>query len=177
MKSALFTLPVVQDANNGMIKYAQQQIANGKRDLKFINSAKTKKNLTMFGVLAMNVDGKFSAYVGFNQVYGDWENGVYTPGYTTPRLNATIRIRDLESFKDARLIRILEALDDMGLNVETQDYANNDSPNREFRFETDDYHLTIDAYAKSDSPFCKRVKVGETSRTIVDEEWKLECNE
>jgi hypothetical protein len=177
MKSALFTLPVVQDANNGMIKYAQQQIANGKRDLKFINSAKTKKNLTMFGVLAMNVDGKFSAYVGFNQVYGDWENGVYTPGYTTPRLNATIRIRDLESFKDARLIRILEALDDMGLNVETQDYANNDSPNREFRFETDDYQLTIDAYVKSDSPFCKRVKVSETTRTIVDEEWKLECNE
>ena len=177
MKSALFTLPVVQDANNGMVKYAQEQIKNGKRDLKYINSAKTKKNLTMFGVLAMNVDGKFSAYVGFKQVYGGWENGVYTPGYTTPRLNATIRIREMESFKDARLIRILEALDDMGLNVETRDYANCESPNREFTFETDDFQLTIDAYVKLDSPFCKRVKVGETTRTIVDEEWKLECNE
>ena len=177
MKQAPFILPAVQSAIDSMVATSQQTIDGAKRDMKVAKSVKTQKILATFGAMAAHVGGKLSAYIGQRYVAGYYANYEYVPSTSIPRVSATIRIRDLDSFKDDNLVSLLEALDNMGLEVETKDYAGSESPNREFRYETDDYRLTVDAWVKSDSPFCKRVKVGETSRTIVDEEWKLECNE
>ena len=177
MKTAHFVLPTVQYAIDSMVETSQNTIDNAKREMKVAKSVKTQKILATFGAMAAHVGGKLSAYVGQCYVAGYYENHAYVPSTSVPRVNATIRIRDLDSFKDDNLVSLLEALDNMGLAVETKDYAISESPNREFRYATDDYHLTVDAWVKSDSPFCKRVKTGETVRTVVDEQWVLECNE
>ena len=177
MKSAPFILPAVQSAIDSMVATSQHTIDGAKRDMKVAKSVKTQKILATFGAMAAHVGGKLSAYVGQRYIAGYYANHEYVPSTSVSRVDATIRIRDLDSFKDDNLVSLLEALDNMGLEVETKDYAGNESPNREFRYATDDYHLTVDAWVKSDSPYCKRVKTGETVRTVVHEEWKLECNE
>jgi hypothetical protein len=177
MKSAQFVLPSVQSAIDSMVETSQHTIDNAKREMKVAKSAKTQKILATFGAMAAHVGGKLSAYVGHRCEAGYWQGLEYVPSVNVPRVSATIRIRDLDSFKDDNLVSLLEALDNMGLAVATQDYTHSESPNREFRYETDDYRLTVDAWVKSDSPLCKRVKTGETVRTVVDEQWKIECNE
>jgi hypothetical protein len=177
MKSAQFVLPSVQSAIDSMVDASQHTIDNAKREMKVAKSAKTQKILATFGAMAAHVGGKLSAYVGHRCEAGYWQGLEYVPSVNVPRVSATIRIRDLDSFKDDNLVSLLEALDNMGLAVATQDYTHSESPNREFRYETDDYRLTVDAWVKSDSPLCKRVKTGETVRTVVDEQWKIECNE
>ena len=177
MKSAHFVLPAVQSAIDSMVASSQHTIDGAKREMKVAKSVKTQKILATFGAMAAHVGGKLSAYIGQRYIAGYYTNHEYVPSTSVSRVDATIRIRDLDSFKDDNLVSLLEALDNMGLAVETKDYAGSESPNREFRYATDDYHLTVDAWVKSDSPFCKRVKTGETVRTVVHEEWKLECNE
>jgi hypothetical protein len=177
MKSAHFVLPTVQSAIDSMVTSEQNTIKAAKNNMKVAKSAKTQKHLAMFGAMAAHVGGKLSAYMGARYVEGYWKQHVYVPSVGVPRVNATIRIRDLDSFKDEKLVSLLTAIDDMGLAAETQDYTHSESPNREFRYVTNDYHLTVDAWVKSDSPYCKRVKTGESVRTIVDEQWQIECNE
>jgi len=177
MKSAHFILPTVQSAIDSMIATSQHTIDGAKRDMKVAKSVKTQKILATFGAMAAHVGGKLSAYIGQHYVEGYWQGLEYVPSVCVPRVDAMIRIRDLDSFKDDNLVSLLEALDNMGLEVKTKDYAGSESPNREFRYKTDDYHLTVDAWVKSDSPYCKRVKTGSTVRTVVDETWSIECNE
>ena len=177
MKTAHFVLPTVQSAIDSMVETSQHTIDNAKREMKVAKSVKTQKILAMFGAMAAHVGGRLSAYIGHRCEAGYWRGVNYIPSTNVPRVSATIRLRDLDSFKDDNLVSLLEALDDMGLAVETKDYAHTESPNREFRFETNDYRLTVDAWVKSDSPYCKRVKTGESVRTIVDEQWQIECNE
>jgi len=160
-----------------MVETSQHTIETAKREMKVAKSAKTQKILATFGAMAAHVGGKLSAYIGHRCEAGYWQGFEYVPSVNVPRVSATIRIRDLDSFKDDNLVSLLEALDNMGLAVATQDYTHSESPNREFRYETDDYRLTVDAWVKSDSPYCKRVKTGELVRTVVDEQWKIECNE
>ena len=176
MKSAHFVLPCVQDTIDSMTNHAQHAIDSGKRDLRYATSIKTRKTLTMFGTMAVNYGADLSAWVGIRHVDGSWKDGEYTKGYSAPRMNATIRFNDLDSFKDENLMGLLEALDGMGLKVESRDYTYSESPNREFLFETDDYRLRVDAWVKSDSPFCRRVKTGETVKTVVEETWDIECD-
>jgi hypothetical protein len=177
MKSAPFILPAVQSAIDSMVATSQHTIDGAKRDMKVAKSVKTQKILATFGAMAAHVGGKLSAYIGQHYVEGYWQGLEYVPSVCVPRVDAMIRIRDLDSFKDDNLVSLLEALDNMGLEVKTKDYAGSESPNREFRYKTDDYHLTVDAWVKSDSPYCKRVKTGSTVRTVVDETWSIECNE
>ena len=177
MKSAPFILPAVQSAIDSMVATSQHTIDGAKRDMKVAKSVKTQKILATFGAMAAHVGGKLSAYIGQHYVEGYWQGLEYVPSVCVPRDDATIRNLDLDSFKDDNLVSLLEALDNMGLEVETKDYAGSESPNREFRYKTDDYHLTVDAWVKSDSPYCKRVKTGEKVRTVVDETWGIECSE
>ena len=177
MKSAHFVLPSVQAAIDSMVETSQHTIETAKSEMKVAKSVKTQKILATFGAMAAHVGGKLSAYIGHRHDAGYWKALEYFPSVNVPRVSATIRIRDLDSFKDDNLVSLLEALDNMGLAVETKDYAHTESPNREFRYETDDYRLTVDAWVKSDSPYCKRIKTGESVRTVIDEQWVLECNE
>jgi hypothetical protein len=176
MKSAHFVLPCVQQSIEYMTNAAERTLESAKRDLKYATSAKTRKLLTTFGAMAVNYGAELSAWIGMRPVASRYENGEYIKGYLVPRMNVTIRFDELDSFKHDKLMELLEVLDGMGLKVETQDYTHSESPNREFAFETDDYRLRIDAWVKSDSPFCRRVKTGETVETVVKETWDIQCD-
>ena len=176
MKQALFVLPCVEETIASMTRAAEHSLTSAKRDMKYVKSAKTQKILMTFGAMAVNYGATLTAWVGIRHVNGQWKNNEYIKGYTLSRMNATIRFDELDTFKDEKLMGLLEVLDNMGLKVETQDYTGGESPNREFLFNTDDYNLRVDAWVKSNSPFCRRVKTGETVKTIVDETWEIECD-
>jgi len=85
-----------------------------------------------------------------------------------------VTMADLDGFKDARLV---DAIDRLMLcadwETETQDWAA--SLNRDFKFSTtttrDDgkriwNHVTIAAYARSDSPTCRKVVVGQETKVV-----------
>jgi hypothetical protein len=167
----------VQDVIDGMVETAQHYMDVAKRDMDHIYSITTQQNLAMFGEMAEKFGGMLSAFVGAHFVCGFRDaDGNYVNSTTASRVQITIRFRDLESFKDEKLISILETIDTMGLEAETRDYTGSESPNREFRFETNDYRLVVDAWVKSDSPLCRRIKTGETIKTVVEEKWDIECD-
>jgi len=176
MESAPFILPAVQDAIDSMIGSAQHYIDVGRRDMEHIYSMTTQHHLATFGAMAESVGGKFSAYVGSRFVAGYYEGEDWISSQTVPRVQITIRLLQLDSFKDDKLVTLLEAIDSMGLKAETHDYTSSESPNRDFRFETDEYQLSVDAWVRSDSELCRRVKIGETIKTVVEEEWALQCD-
>jgi hypothetical protein len=167
----------VQDVIDGMVEHAQHYIDLAKRDLDHIYSITTQQHLATFGEMAVRFGGMLSAYVGAQFVcgYRDAE-GEYVNSTTKSRIQITIRLRELDSFKDENLAGLLEAIDGMGLEAETRDYTGSESPNREFRFEANDYKLVVDAWVRSDSSSCRRVKTGETVKTVVEEQWSLECD-
>lgn len=85
-----------------------------------------------------------------------------------------VTMTELDGFKDARLV---DAIDRLMLcadwETETQDWAA--SLNRDFKFSTtttrDDgkriwNHVTIAAYARSDSPTCRKVVVGQETKVV-----------
>ena len=105
--------------------------------------------------------------------------GVYMQ---TDAYDATLRIavslRDLDSFKDKKLTRLLEKFADW--ESSTQDYTISNQPNRDFHFT----HQTsfgirikvgIYAYVKSDSPLCRVVVKGVTTRVVEEEIREIVC--
>ena len=176
MKKALFVLPSVAAVQSTMINAATRQVDEGKRQLRFARSVKTTNVLTMFGTIAASCGGELAAHVGRHYVTGKWENGNYFTGYNKDAVHARIRLRDLDSFKDERLVSVLEMLESKGWTGSSHDFAFSEQPNRDYVYDTGNWTLTIDARVKSDSESCRRVKTGETIRTVVDEEWKIECD-
>lgn len=167
----------VQEVINNMVEHAQHYIDLAKRDLDHIYSITTQQHLATFGEMAERFGGMLSAYVGAQYVCGYRDaNGDYVNSTTKSRIQITIRLRELDSFKDEKLVGLLEAIDQMELQAETRDYTHTESPNREFRFEANDYKLVVDAWVRSDSASCRRVKTGETIKTVVEEQWSLECD-
>jgi hypothetical protein len=176
MKKALFVLPAAEAAQTHMVQAATRQITEAKRKLRFARSVKTIKLLNMFSSMAATCGGDLTAYVGAHYVNGQWKNGNWINGYDKPAVQARIRIRDLDSFKDDRLVGLLGMIEASGLEGLSRDYTHSEEPNRDYAYETDDFTLIVDARVKSDSASCRRVKTGETTRMVVDEEWKIECD-
>lgn len=92
-------------------------------------------------------------------------------------LRMSVSMRDLNSFKDKRLTRLLEKFADW--ESSTQDYTHS-QPNRDFCFT---YQTTfgiririgIYAYVKSDSPLCRVVVKGVTTRVVEEEIREIVC--
>jgi hypothetical protein len=86
-------------------------------------------------------------------------------------------VRGLDSFKDAKLTRLLEKF----LDWETQvnDYTGSDTPNKDFAFtkklEGMEIRVCIYAYVKSDSPLCRIVVTGVTERVVREEVKQIVC--
>lgn len=84
-----------------------------------------------------------------------------------------VTLTGLDGFKCELLSGIL--FDLMGelpeATMETKDYAH--SLNRDYTFSTKNLRFRIAAYAKEDSPTCKKVKVG--SKVVEVDEFKIVC--
>lgn len=81
-----------------------------------------------------------------------------------------LTLRDLDSFKDAKLIKLLEKFSGSEWKPHSNDYTYGATPNRDFHFRRsvgeecgDDRFsigVAIAAYVKSDSPLCRIVHKG-----------------
>jgi hypothetical protein len=86
-------------------------------------------------------------------------------------------VRGLDSFKDAKLTRLLEKFLDWETHV--NDYTGSDTPNKDFAFtkklEGMEIRVCIYAYVKSDSPLCRIVVTGVTERVVREEVKQIVC--
>ena len=89
-------------------------------------------------------------------------------------INATVR--GLDSFKDAKLTRLLEKFIDWETHVNEYTYG---EPNKDFAFtkklEGMEIRVCIYAYVKSDSPLCRIVVTGVTERVVREETKQIVC--
>jgi hypothetical protein len=75
------------------------------------------------------------------------------------RIHFNVYMRELDSFKDERLLSILNtAIETISDSVREKDYAQYD--HKEYYINTDDVNLCITAYVKEDSPTCKKIMTG-----------------
>lgn len=92
-------------------------------------------------------------------------------------LRISLSLRDLDSFKDKRLTRLLEKFADW--QSSTQDWTF-EQPNRDFMFTHQTtfgirIKVSIYAYVKSDSPLCRVVVKGVTTRVVEEEIREIVC--
>jgi hypothetical protein len=82
------------------------------------------------------------------------------------------QLRDLESFKDAKLLAVLEYVSVFTDTATSKDWA--EYLNRDFKFTSKTIDISIGAYVKEDSPTCRKVVVGTEQQTI--ERYKIVCD-
>lgn len=101
---------------------------------------------------------------------------------TAESYDSTVRfgvsLRDLDSFKDKKLTRLLEKFADW--ESSTQDYTYANQPNRDFIFTHQTsfgirIKVAIYGYVKSDSPLCRVVVKGVTTRVVEEEVREIVC--
>jgi len=85
----------------------------------------------------------------------------------------TMYMHGLDSFKDSRLLKVLEYFDNLGsTKADSTDYAQ--SLNRTYRFKYDSFIVRIDATVKSDSPTCRKVVV--SSELVKRDVYAIQCD-
>jgi len=105
-------------------------------------------------------------------------SGIYiSSDYSGNTVRLSLPMRDLDGFKDKRLIKLLEKFADW--DAETKDYTF-DAPNRDFYFDRSypygfNIRVAIYAYVKSDSPTCRIVVKGVTTKVVEEEIREIVC--
>lgn len=117
-------------------------------------------------------------------------------------VNITLTLRDLDSFKDSRLVKLLAKFAGDEWGARTADYTYSDAPNRDYYFyrtidwtpkpskhtkwieaNCGDYHIpynfriniTLFTYVKSDSPTCRIVVKGVKEEIVRKEITEIVC--
>ena len=88
------------------------------------------------------------------------------------RMSCMIYLRNLASFKDARLVTLLNRLSEATDDIETTDYPEN--YNRDYVARVENALFRICAYVVSDSEQCQRIEVGREKVEVPV--YKLICN-
>lgn len=93
-------------------------------------------------------------------------------GVTSYGTSININLSDLSSFKDSRLVNMLEYFMQYTDSVRQRDWA--EFLNKDFTIELGDVTVNIGAYVKSDSATCRKVQVG----TRLEEKpvYQLQCD-
>ncbi len=145
------------NAYNEALQSAREQVERAREHLRDMKANRRKLNRvgkmleTAIGD-ALNSGSRFF-YSGSNSIY--------------------CHLDALESFKDARLIAIVEALE----SIKTKDGRTTDWPdslNRDFRYYVDDIFVMVSAYVRDDSPTCRKVLVG--TEIVQQEKWEIRCD-
>jgi hypothetical protein len=90
------------------------------------------------------------------------------------RVVVSITLDKLEGFKDQRLTHVLYAVMCM---ADVEEETSRDYPsimNREYRFKVGGHRVIVNAYAKEDSPTCRKVKVGEKMEVVT--QYAIQCD-
>jgi len=83
-----------------------------------------------------------------------------------------INMRNLESFKTGRIVKVLQVMEAFGASRRTEDWA--DIVNRDFKYDMGKYDVTLCAYVREDSPTCRKVAVGSEVKTVVT--YEIQCD-
>lgn len=80
----------------------------------------------------------------------------------------------LDGFKDSVFMSKLERILDLAQwEQETKDRA--ESLGREYKFTHNNLTIRLIGYAKENNPTCRKVKIGEKIRTVVEEKFEIVC--
>ena len=82
------------------------------------------------------------------------------------------QLNNLESFKDAKLVAVIEYVSVFADTSTSKDWAQ--FLNRDFRFTSKTVDVYIGAYVKEDSPTCRKVIIGTELQTV--EKYKIVCD-
>jgi len=120
----------------------------------------------------------------------------------TDTVNISLSLRDLDSFKDTALVKLLSKFTGDAWQARTADYTHSETPNRDFVFIIDipwtpkpskhtkwidencgDYHIpqafrihvSLYTYVKSDSPTCRIVVKGIQEEIVRKEITEIVC--
>lgn len=106
-------------------------------------------------------------------VCGDYQVNSF---FGVDRVCVIYYIRHLVSFKDSRLVTLLDRIVQLEpTETETSDYP--DYLNREYRFTLNDsVRVVVNSYVKSDSPTCRKVLQHVETRVIEHRTYKMECD-
>lgn len=113
----------------------------------------------------------------------DGEYYAYTVG--SDAVSIRLRLTDLDSFGDARLVYALTTLELAGVTFDhTHDFTVSEDPNREYTATVqfgESYtpdglrvRITVDAFVRSDSPLCKRVP--KSTKMVEQVEYEIVCS-
>ena len=104
----------------------------------------------------------------------DIYNSVHIYPYSDGAVSITISLRKLPSFKCKALEAMLEYCETLNVGkVESKDYA--ESLNRDYHFElADGWTIHVNAYVKSDSATCRKIKVG--TEVVEQAKWEIQCD-
>ena len=147
----------VADVIGSAVASFDARIADTKRDRALLKSAKMQKRLTqlvtpLLYILGDLANPRVDVFCGKPVVY--------------------ISMFSIESFKQTELVNALGYLTEItekdNGKITTEDWAT--AVNRDFRFETKEWRVCINAYVKDDSPTCRRIVVGTemVERTIYE---------
>lgn len=151
------TIKTVADVIGSAVASYDSRIADIKRDKSLLKSAKMQKRLTqlvapLLYILGSLANTRIEVFCGKPVVY--------------------ISMFSIDSFKQAELVNALGYLTEItekdNGKITTEDWAT--AVNRDFRFETENWRVCINAYVKDDSPTCRRIVVGTemVERTIYE---------
>jgi len=112
--------------------------------------------------------------VNYSGIFKDLDQSVHSLYMRTGHYKPTIEVglNKLDGFKDPVLVKILDFLMDKSTSVKTTDWPN--WMNRDYNIEMEDVVICISAYVRSDSPTCRKVKIG-TKIEEVDQ-FELVCD-
>mgnify|MGYP003345451307 FL=1 len=106
-------------------------------------------------------------------------DSIYIYTHDNNRVQFVVYMRELDSFKDARLTStISSAMDLIGDKVKETDFAQYE--HKEYRISTNNIYaveqaeLQINAYVKTDSPTCRKIQIGTEIKAVP--KYKFECN-
>jgi hypothetical protein len=99
---------------------------------------------------------------------------VYAPMYDAGTINISEYSYGLDGFKDSVFMSKLERILDLAQwKQETKDRA--ESLGREYKFTHNNLTIRLIGYAKENNPTCRKVKIGEKIRTVVEEKFEIVC--
>jgi hypothetical protein len=140
---------------NETIALQKMKLANLKKNHKRIDKITSGINLILSG--AEEVKGSVHVYP-----------------YSDGSVSITVSMRNLPSLKCNVLTAVLEYCETLNVvRNSTSDMAQ--YLNRDYHFElADDWSVNVNAYVKSDSATCRKIKVG--TEVVEQTKWEIQCD-
>jgi hypothetical protein len=161
MKEIQMAVKSIADVIGSAVASFDARIADTKRDRALLKSAKMQKRLTqlvtpLLYILGSLANARVEIFCGKPVVY--------------------ISMFSIESFKQEELLNALDYLTEItekdNGKITTEDWAA--AVNRDFRFETEDWRVCINAYVKDNSPTCRKIVVG--TEMVEHTKYEIVCD-